>query len=240
MIKHIWQGQTFWLHPHRLMYWEEQNILIGSDLHLGKTGHFRKAGIAMPQQVYKEDLQRLFTAIRDYNPKQLLIVGDFFHSEANKELDWFARWRNDFPAIDFHLVKGNHDILKKDWYLNNGIKVSKEFTMDGIQFLHDPAEANRQTALVTSEEQGGDCPLISSSLPLPTISGHLHPGISISGGSRQTLRFPCFYFSKMQCILPAFSLFTGLCSIKPKSGENVFAITPANLAKDERSSIFKI
>ena len=220
MIQHNWHGQTFWLHPHRLMYWEEQHILIGSDLHLGKTGHFRKAGIGIPQQVYKEDLQRLFAAIQHFNPKQFIIVGDLFHSEANKELDWFARWRNDFASIDFHLIKGNHDILKKEWYANIGLVVSEEWQESGIRFLHDPA------------------PLTNNSIP--TISGHLHPGISISGGSKQTLRFPCFYFGQTQCILPAFSLFTGLATIQPKKGEAIFIITPSNTAKGEQGAVIQL
>lgn len=250
MIKHIWQGQTFWLHPNRLMYWEEQNILIGSDLHLGKTGHFRKAGIGIPQQVYKEDLQRLFAAIQHFNPKQLLIVGDLFHSEANKELDWFIRWRNDFPSIDFHLVKGNHDILKRNWYLENGLVVSRELQVGGLRFLHDPGPLVLNVDLQPPKEGGsslkvkkGDCiegTLRSTVNSFPTISGHLHPGISISGGSRQTLRFPCFYFSQMQCILPAFSLFTGMCTIKPKPGESVFAIIPSNAVKGEQGAVIKL
>jgi len=240
MIKHIWQGQTFWLHPNRLMYWEEQNILIGSDLHLGKTGHFRKAGIAMPQQVYKEDLQRLFAAIQHFSPKQLLIVGDLFHSEANKELDWFIRWRNDFPAIDFHLVKGNHDILQKEWYQKNGLAVSGALQVGGLRFLHDPAEVPHKKKLPTSELATNDCPELDAKMERPTVSGHLHPGISISGGGRQTLRFPCFYFTEMQCILPAFSLFTGLCSIKQKKGEAVFAITPTNTNKGEQGAVIKL
>lgn len=210
------------------MFWEEQNILIGSDLHLGKTGHFRKAGIAMPQQVYKEDLQRLFAAIQHFSPKQLLIVGDLFHSEANKELDWFVRWRNDFPATDFHLVMGNHDILNKNWYGENGLVVSSELQVGGLRFLHDPIAVSGEAADVSIERH------------LPTISGHLHPGISISGGSKQTLRFPCFYFTPNQCILPAFSLFTGLFNIKPKRGEAVFAVMPSNSSKGELGSVIKI
>ncbi len=210
------------------MFWEEQNILIGSDLHLGKTGHFRKAGIAMPQQVYKEDLQRLFAAIQHFSPKQFLIVGDLFHSEANKELDWFVRWRNDFPNTEFHLVMGNHDILKKGWYLENGLEVSREFQVGGLRFLHDPILSTVDSQPPTENES------------LPTISGHLHPGITLSGGGRQTLRFPCFYFTQNQCILPAFSLFTGLCTIKPKRGETVFVVMPSNTIKGELGSVIKI
>ncbi len=210
------------------MFWEEQNILIGSDLHLGKTGHFRKAGIAMPQQVYKEDLQRLFATIQHFAPKQLLIVGDLFHSEANKELDLFIRWRNDFPATDFHLVMGNHDILNKDWYGEHGLMVSSKLHLGGLRFLHDPEPSMANGKPLTERPK------------LPTISGHLHPGISISGGGRQTLRFPCFYFTPNQCILPAFSLFTGLFNIKPNRGDAVFAVMPSNASKGEMGVVIKI
>jgi uncharacterized protein len=224
------------------MFWEEQNILIGSDLHLGKTGHFRKAGIAMPQQVYKEDLQRLFTAIQHFSPKQFLIVGDLFHSEANKEFDWFIRWRNDFPATDFHLVMGNHDILNKNWYGENGLVVSRELQVGGLRFLHDPLDVSGESSAVSSEEANVkvEAAEVNIERQLPTISGHLHPGISISGGSKQTLRFPCFYFTQNQCILPAFSLFTGLFNIKPKRGEAVFAVMPSNASKGELGSVLKI
>ena len=51
--------QKLWLSAERCIFWEEQSALIVSDLHLGKTGHFRKAGIAVPQSVFKEDLQHL-------------------------------------------------------------------------------------------------------------------------------------------------------------------------------------
>ena len=62
-ILHTIQEQHFWLSAHRAIFWEEQKALILSDLHFGKTGHFRKAGIAVPQQVYKEDLQRLISLL---------------------------------------------------------------------------------------------------------------------------------------------------------------------------------
>jgi metallophosphoesterase superfamily enzyme len=55
-------------------------VLIVSDLHFGKTGHFRKSGIAVPQSVYKKDLQRLFHQVQYFQPRKLIVVGDLFHS----------------------------------------------------------------------------------------------------------------------------------------------------------------
>jgi metallophosphoesterase superfamily enzyme len=112
-VQHLLFGQTFWLSAQRCLFWEEQKALIVSDLHLGKTGHFRKAGIAVPQSVYKEDLQRLLDLLHHFNPDRLIVVGDLFHSVANKELELFQRWRLDFSGLKITLVKGNHDILKR-------------------------------------------------------------------------------------------------------------------------------
>src|SRR5690349_23713037 len=110
-VHHIIYKNTFWLSLQRCVYWEEQNALIVSDLHFGKTGHFRKSGIAVPQAVYKEDLHRLVHLIQYFQPKQLIVVGDLFHSHQNKELELFQRWREDLSGLPIHLVKGNHDIL---------------------------------------------------------------------------------------------------------------------------------
>src|SRR5688572_20629347 len=120
--KFILNKQTLWLSSQRCILWEDQKALILSDLHFGKSGHFRKSGIAVPQNVFKEDLQRLFAQIQYFNPVQLLIVGDFFHSSANKEIGMFLKWRNDVPHLKIHLIKGNHDILAKKFYEDADIR----------------------------------------------------------------------------------------------------------------------
>src|SRR5215211_4264070 len=99
LLKHTIKDQALWLSPDRCIYWEEQSSLIVSDLHFGKTGHFRKSGIAVPQSVYKEDMQRLMDQLQFYKPHQLIVVGDLFHSAMNKELDFFKKWRNDFNQL---------------------------------------------------------------------------------------------------------------------------------------------
>jgi uncharacterized protein len=207
MVKHVWHGNTFWLSPQRVMFWEETATLIASDLHLGKIGHFRKSGIALPQELMKQDLIRLFDLLQHFRPKKVLIVGDLFHSQQNKELDWFSRWRNDMAHLDFKLVKGNHDVLDDAWYAENSIDVCSEWQERNLHFVH---------------EQIAPQPLDENIHAV--VSGHIHPGITISGAGRQSLRLPCFYFSKQACILPAFGLFTGTYPVKPKKHDVVYAI----------------
>ena len=111
-LPHTLSGNTLILSVDRCIFWQEQKTLIVSDLHLGKTGHFRKSGIAVPQAIFKEDMQRLVTQLQLYKPEQVIVIGDMFHSHDNKEHDFFLKWRNDFSQLAIQLVKGNHDILK--------------------------------------------------------------------------------------------------------------------------------
>src|SRR5688572_498857 len=134
--------QQLWLSADRCIFWEEEKALILSDLHFGKTGHFRKAGIAVPQSVYKEDLQRLLSTLNHFQPAELIIVGDLFHSHGNLELELFKRWREDFAYLKITLVKGNHDILKTKWYTDCDIIVIKDtLTINEFSFTHDQCDA---------------------------------------------------------------------------------------------------
>ena len=215
MIQHIIQNNSFLLSPQRCLFWEEERILILSDLHLGKTGHFRKHGIAVPQQVFIEDLQRLVEQIMYYKPRKIIAVGDLFHSEANKELDLFVKWRNDFPELEFILVKGNHDILQDDWYTKAHIQVREGvYSVNNFSFVHDPEDAPEET-------------LDSAYI----FSGHLHPGVNIQGMAKQSLTFPCYYFSGKQAILPAFSKFSGLAMVKKKKNDTIYAIVNHSLVE---------
>ncbi len=214
--KFFFKDQTLWLSPERCIFWEEEKALILSDLHLGKSGHFRKSGIAVPQNVFKEDLQRLFALIQFFKPTQLLIVGDLFHSHANKEMDMFLKWRNDLPGLIIRLIRGNHDILTKKFYKDANIEMTKQkLSINNFCFTHDINE--------TCEEEKGNTNF--------TFSGHVHPGIRMSGVGRQQLYFPCFYFTKEYAILPAFGLFTGLYNINPKASDKVFALVGKDIVK---------
>jgi len=214
-IPHIIHEQHFWLSAQRSIYWEEQKTMIVSDTHFGKTGHFRKSGIAVPQQVYKEDLQRFFSLATDLKPERILVVGDFFHSTDNEEHNLFLKWKNDFNSLQITLIKGNHDILGNTWYENAGIQLIEDFYEIGqFRFQHDPAENDflvKENTFV--------------------FSGHVHPGIQMRGIGKQSLRFPCFYFTQNQCILPAFSKFSGLAIVKPKKQDQVYAIANDNIIK---------
>jgi len=205
-IRHTILNNSFLLSSGRCIFWEEEKALILSDLHFGKTGHFRKNGIAVPQTIFKEDLQRLTAQVVYFKAEQLIIVGDLFHSHANKEMELFLRWRNDFAQLSIDLVIGNHDILPADWYDKAKITcIDKQLQTGPFIFTHDKAECN----------SSADCYI---------FSGHIHPAITLFGNAKQALKFPCFYFTKTYCVLPAFGRFTGMHTIQPAKRDTVFAL----------------
>ncbi len=212
---HIIAKNTFWVSSERCVWWEEENTMILADLHLGKTGHFRKSGIGIPQNVYKADLQRLMAQLYFFKADRLIIVGDFTHSVVNQELDHFKKWRKDFSLLHISLVKGNHDILDDRWYEEADIRViPNHLVIRNFCFRHDLK--TRKNEVIPDDVQY-------------TFVGHVHPGITIKGKGKQSLRFPCFYFTQDYCILPAFSRFTGTYSVERKKNETVYAIADNNL-----------
>lgn len=203
--------QKIWLSPDRCMFWEDQKTLVLSDMHIGKAAHFRKAGIAIPQQVFQEDMHRLFQQIHFFSPQRIIVTGDLFHSEANLEHDWFSNWRKELAGIEFILVKGNHEILRNDVYQNLGIElVDKELEIAPFFFSHDLIEERRDGF---------------------SFVGHTHPGIRIQGKGKQSFVFPCFYFTNDFCILPAFSKFTGKHVVDLQKGETAYAIVGAGIGQ---------
>lgn len=202
----IIRNELFTLHPEKVMYWPKYKTLILSDTHFGKTGHFRKNGLAIPNQVYQNDLQRFFHLIHWFKADQVIIVGDFVHSRNNEELKAFQKWRTDFSKVQLHLVKGNHDILDDDWYEDNKINLhNKDLVIDEFQFVHD---------------------LENSDDALHSIGGHLHPSVLIKGIAKQSLRLACFIIDDASTTLPAFSNFSGMANRKTNKNQQIFAILP--------------
>ncbi len=201
--------QEIVLDKERAIYLPQQQLLAISDLHLGKAAHFRKSGLAVPNQVSKNDLERLTALLVKYEPKTLLINGDMFHSDYNSEIDEFSEWRKQFNEIEFVLVKGNHDRQTKNVYEKLAIEVHEpSYDVGTLTFIHNATD-NRSE--------------------LYPIGGHIHPGISIYNNTKQRIKLPCFYFGADYAILPAFSVFTGLQIVKPKQNDQVFAITPSKV-----------
>ena len=200
------------LDKERAIYLPKEKLLAISDLHLGKTAHFRKAGVQVPATLAQGDLIRLGTLLDRYQPVTLLINGDMFHHDLNTDVDNFEQWKKQYANLKFVLVKGNHDRLDILQYQKLGIEIhDPSFCTSKFCFIHDAVKCTETS--------------------LYPISGHVHPGVSIIGKAKQRLKFPCFYFGNEYAIMPAFSAFTGLSVVRPKPNEQVFAITPTKVVR---------
>lgn len=206
------QGEELILNKERALFLPKHQLLAISDLHLGKSAHFRQAGLQVPSTIAQTDLQRLSLLINQYNPKTLLINGDMFHHGLNTDIDEFSVWRKQYQELNFLLVKGNHDRLSDANYAAMNIEIHEpSFCLGPFCFIHDAPNGMKEE--------------------LYPISGHIHPGVTIVGKAKQRLKFPCFYFGKDYAVLPAFSLFTGLYTVYPKANERIFAVTPKSVVE---------
>lgn len=199
-------NQQLLLLPQKAIFWEDQETLIVADLHIGKVGHFRKAGIAIPKLLEQEELATLSDLLTEYKPKQLIFLGDLFHSDMNNDWNWLQLWRELFPEVNMILIKGNHDILHNKYYELANFELYDKLAITPFLFVHDKEDYRN----ITSENY--------------ILSGHIHPAIKLKGKARQSVLLSCFTFGKNSAILPAFGKFTGKCCLKDNPDDTVFAV----------------
>lgn len=199
-------GQELHLIPLKALFWKDQEILVVSDLHFGKAGHFRKAGFAVPSELHQADFLVLDQLIETYSPRSLIFLGDLFHSEINNQWDDLVGWISKNKSLKIHLVKGNHDILPDHFYKHDNIIVHEDaYCLEPFIFTHKPIEGKEQD--------------------LYNISGHIHPAVNLKGKARQSLKLPCFYFGKNNGLMPAFGSFTGTSLLSICKEDLVYVIT---------------
>ena len=191
------QDEVFTLTNQRALFWKKEKALILSDLHIGKTAHFRKNGIALSDHIFENDLQRLSVLIEYFQPEKFIVVGDLLHAGDNSGVDKFCEWKNEFPNLEFHLVEGNHDRISKKLESKLCLNFKDEtLNIDDFLFVHDFQKKNEKFQ----------------------ITGHIHPGFVINSVVKK-IKLPCFVVTENQLLLPAFSEFTGLDTKNlPKKG----------------------
>lgn len=195
-------GEILQLLSDKAIYLPEHKILIISDLHFGKVEHFRKNGIGLPINAARKDIYKLEALINSVNARDVVFLGDLFHSDYNNAWPAFKAMLKRFPEKIFHLVLGNHDILDESLY--DGMKLTYQMDINDLVLTHEPMD-------VITEGRYNLC-------------GHIHPGVILKGRGKQRLRIPCFYFGAHTGMLPSFGTFTGTHVIKPVEGDRVFVV----------------
>lgn len=206
------KDQNLELLSYKAIYWPKHNLLLLADLHLGKTNHFRRSGIAVPNNPNEDNLERFIKLLQSYKPARVLFMGDLFHSHYNQEWEVFGQTLKNFPEISFELIMGNHDILSEYQYLKHALLIHEQpIVIDEFILSHEPLD----------EIPPG----------LYNLAGHIHPGVSLRGRGRQGITLPCFWFGEQQALLPAFGAFTGLAKQMPKEGDQVFVVVEDQVVK---------
>lgn len=191
--------------PQRAIYLPSQQMLVMGDLHLGKLVHFRRKGIFVPNSEVNEDLILLESLIREHQPKEVVFLGDLFHSETNSDYQQFANFISKFPEVQFTLTKGNHDIISPRLFTQIHMQVVEELVLPHqISLCHQLPKVLQADYFY--------------------VTGHIHPGYLLHGKARQTFRLPCFHQNINGLTLPAFGKHTGLFFPDYQSGDLCFVI----------------
>ncbi|MCE7056734.1 ligase-associated DNA damage response endonuclease PdeM [Algoriphagus sp. AGSA1] len=203
---------TLHLLPEKAVWISESSTLFIADLHFGKAAHFRKAGIPIPEPIHYSDLQHINLLLDKFLPKDLYILGDLFHSEWNSQWEVLIQFLGGHTRTNFHLVKGNHDILPALAYRQSIFEIHEEpIELGNLLLTHEPEDQVPSGKL--------------------NLCGHVHPGVRLYGRGRQAINLPCFHFTENKLVLPAFGRFTGLALVKQRPQDQIFGISGEKVIK---------
>ena len=178
-------------------FWEEERLLVVSDLHLEKGSSFAARGVLLPPYDTVATLSRLNAVIARHDPRTVIALGDSFHDrDAHKRLS--APDREAITALqarrDWIWISGNHDpSLPSDL----GGVVAIEVAIGPIVFRHEPTGAAGE------------------------IAGHLHPKARVTTRGRAVER-RCFACDGERAVMPAFGAYTGGLSIRDSAFSKIF------------------
>jgi len=179
------------------LFWQEQRLLVVSDLHLEKGSSFATRGVLLPPYDTVATLSRLAAVIARHDPRMVIALGDSFHDrDAHERLS--APNRDALAAMqarrDWIWIAGNHDpALPSDL----GGVVASEVAIGSIMFRHEPTGASGE------------------------IAGHLHPKARIATRGRAMER-RCFACDGERAVMPAFGAYAGGLSIRDPAFARIF------------------
>ncbi|MDP1882717.1 MAG: ligase-associated DNA damage response endonuclease PdeM [Bradyrhizobium sp.] len=182
------------------LFWEDQSLLIVSDLHLEKGSSFATRGVLLPPFDTVATLGRLAAVIARHDPHMVIALGDSIHDRTAQG----RRSAGDREALsslqarrDWIWISGNHDpVLPSDL----GGVVAEEVAIGGIVFRHEPSGASGE------------------------IAGHLHPKARVSTRGRSVER-RCFACDGERAVMPAFGAYAGGLNIRDAAFAKIFQAT---------------
>ena len=190
-----------WIDARRAAWLSDARVLVVADLHLGYAWAHRHAGQLLPVATGEDTLPRLRVLIDEYEPRELVLLGDIVHAAAPVPalLDSLRALVQEFAARTIlRAVLGNHDrhlaALLRDAAIDLPLRTAHRVPPHHL--LHGDGDDQ-----VTAERHFAAIALTGGRI----IMGHEHPVISLSDGVASHLRAPCFLVAPELLILPAFS-----------------------------------
>ncbi len=179
------------------LFWEEQRLLVVSDLHLEKGSSFALRGVLLPPYDTVATLGRLAAVVARHDPRMVIALGDSFHDrDAHARLS--DADRDTLTALqagrDWIWISGNHDPALPS---NLGGMVASEVAIGRIAFRHEPTGAFGE------------------------IAGHLHPKARVPTRGR-TMERRCFASDGERAVMPAFGAYAGGLSIRDAAFSKIF------------------
>jgi DNA ligase-associated metallophosphoesterase len=190
-------GVTFLADLSGALLWEDERLLVVSDLHLEKGSSFAKRGTLLPPFDTAATLARLASVIARHDPRTVIALGDSFHDrDAHMRLP--DADRTQLAALqtgrDWIWISGNHDpALPRDL----GGTVADIIAIGTITFRHEPTGARGE------------------------IAGHLHPKARVATRAR-TVERRCFVSDGERAIMPAFGAYAGGLSVRDAAFAKIF------------------
>ena len=191
-------GVQFTAHASGTLFWEDESLLVVSDLHLEKGSSFAARGILLPPYDTAATLSRLAAVLARYHPRRVIALGDSFHdADAHRRV---APGDRDVIAAmqagrDWIWIAGNHDPLPPASLRG---AVASEIAVGPICFRHEPTGAAGE------------------------IAGHLHPKARVATRGRSIER-RCIATDGMRAVMPSFGAYTGGLSVRDRAFSKIFA-----------------
>jgi hypothetical protein len=190
-------GVTFVADLAGALIWEDERVLVVSDLHLEKGSSFAQRGVLLPPFDTAATLARLSAVIARHDPRTVIALGDSFHDrDAHERLspDDRAALSGLQVRRDWIWISGNHDpALPRDL----GGVVADEVAIGPIVFRHEPTGAAGESA------------------------AQLQPKARVATRGRSVER-RCFASDGMRAVMPAFGAYTGGLSIRDVAFAAIF------------------
>ena len=173
-------GQRFIARASGALWWPQRQMLVVSDLHLGRSERYaRRGGALLPPYEVTDTLARLSAEIAALQPQTLVSLGDGFDDIAAGEA----------------LAGENRASLAA---------IARQCDLIWVQGNHDPAQGKADLPGRFLAEIAGAPALRHEAGEAPDISGHFHPSTLLAGK-----RWRCFVKGADHLILPAFGTYTG-------------------------------